>query len=71
MVDVAAAVERNHKRRYEDALAVSDVADTAPKWEELTEEQRQNIRNINDEHDKWFNDLGAALASGGPLPDLP
>ena len=57
-----------HKQQYEQALKSVDYA--GPAWEELTEQQRENIRQTNRDHQKFMNDLGAAIATGGPLPDL-
>ena len=71
MADIHAAVERNHKRQYEDALATAGRTDSAPKWEDLTEEQRANIRKVNNDHANWMNELGNSIRTGGPIPELP
>lgn len=60
-------IERAHERLYLQALNVAGVS--GPSWSELTEEQRINIRNINDGHADWMRDFGKAIATGGPLPD--
>lgn len=60
--------EQWHKQQYEQALA--SVDHKGPAWEDLTEQQRKNIRQTNLAHQKFMNDLGAAIATGGPLPDL-
>ena len=60
--------EQWHKQQYEQALASVDYR--GPAWEDLTEQQRANIRQTNLDHQKFMNDLGAAIATGGPLPDL-
>ena len=57
-----------HKQQYEQALAFAEKTD-ALKWEDLTEEQRENIRKINRQHQSFMDDLGAAIATGGPLPN--
>ena len=60
-------MDRWHKQQYEQALEVAER--TGPAWEELTEEQRHNIRKINLQHQQFMNSLGRAIATGGPLPD--
>lgn len=49
------ACEVGHKRDYNQALEFRNVE--GPAWEELTEEQRQNIRDTNIAHGKAMNDL--------------
>lgn len=42
-----------------------------PTWEQLTDEQKQNIREANLENQKYMADLGEAIRTGGPYPDVP
>ena len=42
-----------------------------PAWEELSDEQRANIRKTNEENRQYMADLGEAIRTGGPYPDLP
>lgn len=56
-----------HKRQYEAALRSADVTD-APAWEDLTDEQRENIRAVNNQHQNFMDKLGVAISTGGELP---
>jgi hypothetical protein len=48
-----------HKREYYSALAMYEK--TGPKWEELTEEQRETIREENRRYWGEMNQLGEML----------
>lgn len=56
------SVEDNHRRQYYAALGLAGYE--GPAWEELTDEQRQNIREENDRYTKDINDLGRSLGRG-------
>lgn len=56
-----------HKQQYEAVIAWT--GHNAPAWDDLTEEQRENIRAANRDQQTFMNALGEAIATGGPLPD--
>lgn len=58
-----------HRQQYLDALTTAGV--DGPAWENLTDEQRENIRAINYQHRDWMELMGKALATGAQLPPLP
>jgi hypothetical protein len=51
-----------HRREYENALAVAGR--TGPDWNDLTEEQRERIREHNREFWKDMHDLGEEIRRG-------
>lgn len=51
--------EQWHKQQYEQALA--SVNYKGPAWEDLSEQQRENIRQANQEYQASMNALGAEL----------
>ena len=51
-----------HKKQYEASLRWANV--NGPAWEELTDEQRASIRQINIQHQTKMNALGKAIAAG-------
>lgn len=57
-----------HRQQYEAALRAADALATSPSWDELTPEQRDNIRSINDKHSEFMNDLGQSIATGSEPP---
>lgn len=56
---------------YEAALEWAET--TGPAWEDLTNEQRAAIRETNDRHMRYMDNLGRAIAAGNkrPLMRLP
>lgn len=54
------SIEQNHKKKYQWALWITDR--TGPTWEELTEEQRDHIRKINDQYEHEMQEFGESLA---------
>lgn len=58
--------DRAHKQEYD---VIRSEHPQLPEWDALTEDQKEKVRAAN--RDKWafFNDLGNAISSGGPLPD--
>ena len=58
--------DRWHEAEYKAALRCAQVE--GPEWSDLTEEQRGRIRTSNIENQKYFDELGAAIATGGELP---
>ena len=53
-----------HKQQYEAALRSADLEPgegNIPTWEDLTEEQKENIRKVNLQHDRFMDRLGNAL----------
>jgi hypothetical protein len=56
---IRASSEYHHKSRYEWALEFYDK--TGPAWEELTEEQRVNIREENDRYAREMQEFGESL----------
>lgn len=61
---LAEAADRRHAREYEDAKALTGI--DGPKWSELTEQQRQNIRAENARYAAEMQNLGELIkkASG-------
>jgi predicted Fe-S protein YdhL (DUF1289 family) len=53
------SVERHHEQRYLAALAFYDR--TGPAWEDLTEEQRENVREENRRYDREMQAFGESL----------
>jgi predicted Fe-S protein YdhL (DUF1289 family) len=53
------SVERHHKEQYLWALECAGVA--GPTWEDLTEEQRENIREENRRYQREMQEFGASL----------
>ena len=56
-----------HKTQYEAALAFSNHE--GPAWEDLTDEQRENIRAVNHSHQRFMSILGKAIHDGTELPN--
>lgn len=50
-----------HRREYESALKVAGAS--GPSWDELTEEKREEIRNINRGYWKEMQEFGESLRS--------
>lgn len=59
---VAEGIEKGHKRDYEAALWLAEK--DGPAWEDLTEEQRANIRKINIEHRQEMHAFGQSISDG-------
>ncbi len=57
---VRASAEKSHKRRYDDVRALGNRADL-PTWEDLTPEQRTNIRAENQRYRQEMEAFGAEL----------
>lgn len=55
--------EMAHIREYEQALAFSGL--DGPKWEDLTEEQRENIREANRQYWQEMKELGDSIKNAG------
>lgn len=55
-----------HRQQYEASLRWAKLTD-APSWDELTEEQRISIRQINMQHQSKMNALGKAIAAGDKI----
>ncbi|SRR6056297_849728 len=58
------AVEDGYRREYYDALEF--MGQQGPDWEDLTKEQRENIREQQRENALDMQNLGQAIASGDP-----
>ncbi len=56
------AVEDHHRREYYWALEFYDHE--GPDWEDLTEEQRQNIRETNDAHAREMHEFRRMITQG-------
>ena len=56
-----------HQREYDTVRA--DYP-TIPPWEELTEDQKEKVRQANREKWRFFQDLGEAVRTGGELPKI-
>jgi len=56
------AVEDGYRREYYGALEF--LGQEGPDWEDLTEEQRENIRVKQRDHAQAMHDFGLAVASG-------
>ncbi|KAA5604378.1 hypothetical protein F1188_16080 [Roseospira marina] len=56
---VAQAVEDDHKERYEEALVSAGRSGSA--WEDLTDDQRERIRQINVQHVLRMREFGESL----------
>jgi hypothetical protein len=59
---VREAVEDSYRREYYGALEFYDHE--GPDWEDLTEEQRANIREINKQHAREMQEFGRKIAQG-------
>lgn len=58
--------ERVHRKEYENAMQIAGV--TGPTWDDLTEKQRQSIREENRRYWQEMQDLGSRLSnSAGTL----
>ena len=55
-----------HRQQYYASLKWANKLD-APSWEELTEEQRSAIRQINMRHQTKMDALAQAISSGGKI----
>jgi hypothetical protein len=58
---VKQSVEESHKQQYYSALEWTGT--TGPKWEELTEEQRANVRQENRKYQQEMNELGKQISN--------
>ena len=56
------SIEDGYRREYHATL--EHTGHEAPAWDDLTEEQRINIRQLQREHAQAMNDFGKAIASG-------
>lgn len=54
------SVEENHKSQYYASLKIFDF--DGPKWEDLTEEQREHVREENRRYQREMNDLGNIIS---------
>jgi predicted Fe-S protein YdhL (DUF1289 family) len=54
------SVENHHKAQYQQALA-SRLGANAPSWEELTDQQRENIREENRRFAREMQEFGNSL----------
>lgn len=57
---VRAGIEKGHERQYLEALAFAGVE--GPAWADLTEEQRENVRQANRENAQELADFGHSLS---------
>ncbi len=64
----AELMDRWHKSQY-DAVRHAHPEHDLPEWEDLPEDKKQKVREANDEQQKYMDDLGKAISTGGPLPD--
>lgn len=55
------SVEESHKQQYYSALEWAETS--GPSWEELTEEQRTNIRETNRQYQQEMHEFGKSLAT--------
>jgi hypothetical protein len=55
------SVEESHKQQYYSALEWAGV--DGPKWEDLTEEQRINIREENRSYQQEMHEFGKSLGN--------
>jgi hypothetical protein len=53
------SIEKHHERRYLDVL--ESVGRSGPTWADLTEEQRENIRQENRRYDREMQEFGESL----------
>lgn len=61
------SIEDSHRREYYQALFYinfDDINEPTPLWEDLTEEQRSNIRDANDRYQEEMQEFGRKLAQG-------
>jgi hypothetical protein len=56
---VKESIEESHKEHYYLALKWAGV--DGPKWEDLTEEQKNNVREENRRYQQKMNDFGNSL----------
>lgn len=59
---VRLSIEHGHIKEY--YAAQEWMGQDGPRWEELTEDQKEYIRNENREHWAYMNKLGQAIAEG-------
>lgn len=59
--------EQWHKQQYDAVIAWA--GHDAPAWDDLTEEQRENIRAANRDQQAFMNALGTAISTDGLLPN--
>lgn len=57
-----------HRKEYEKALDSAGIS--GPEWNDLTNEQRENIRNANNQHENFINALVEAIQNGTDLPNV-
>lgn len=53
--------EHSYKYRYYEACVYFDVLDSSPEWEELSEEERQRIRDENVRYDVEMQHFGESI----------
>jgi hypothetical protein len=61
---VAIGRELAHSREYEAAIHSVGMTETAPKWDELSDFQRETIREENRRYWKSMQDFGQLIAEG-------
>lgn len=55
------SVEFGYKKEYDIARSFRRVWDTTPEWEDLSEEQKENIRQATHKHAQEMQAFGASL----------
>ena len=55
--------EREHMKLYEGAIRFAQELD-APEWHELPEEEKERIRQVNDEYKQGMKSLGDIISKG-------
>lgn len=56
------SIEQGHKKEYYAALDLMGVE--GPLWEELTDEQRENIRQENNRYQREMHEFGKLISEG-------
>ena len=60
---VRQSTESHYRRGYDEARALRQVWDTTPEWDELTDEQRESIRETQRENAREMQEFGQSLAA--------
>lgn len=65
-----AEIREGYLRRDYESVRADHPEANLPAWENLTADQRAAHKRSYDERNAFFQDLGAAIQSGGPLPKI-
>lgn len=58
---ITASLERHHRSEYDSARDLMDCRSSTPEWEDLSEEERERIREENRRYQQEMHDFGQKI----------